>query len=119
MATLVSKQFCTIKRSWRHEERCTAILFGSTLVMAVYASDAVRTWNCMRLVSPASLGSSVRSAEGVQKSFYITGDFIEELEMICAGRNHIEELNEMCKLLCFKGMTTILAVTKKSCGTAS
>ena len=37
---LVSKQFFTIKRSWRHEERFTAILFGSTLVMAVYAPDS-------------------------------------------------------------------------------
>ena len=37
---LVSEQFCTIKRSRRHEERCTPILFGSTLVMAVYAPDS-------------------------------------------------------------------------------
>ena len=37
---LVSKQFQTMRRSWRHEERCTAIPFGSTLVMAVYAADS-------------------------------------------------------------------------------
>ena len=30
---LVSGQYCTIKRSWRLEERCTAVLFGTTLVM--------------------------------------------------------------------------------------
>ena len=28
------KQFCTIKRSWRFEGRCAAILLGTTLVMA-------------------------------------------------------------------------------------
>ena len=37
---LVSKQFCTVKRSWKSEERCTAILFGTTMVMAVYAPDS-------------------------------------------------------------------------------
>ena len=37
---LVSKQICTIKRSWRHEERRTANLFWSALVMDVYAPDS-------------------------------------------------------------------------------
>ena len=37
---LVSKQFRTVKRSWKSEERCTAILFGTTMVMAVYAPDS-------------------------------------------------------------------------------
>ena len=40
LATLmVSDQFFKIKGSWRFEERCTAVLFGTTLVMAVYAVD--------------------------------------------------------------------------------
>ena len=34
------KQFCANKRSWKFEERCTAILFGITLVMAAYAPDS-------------------------------------------------------------------------------
>ena len=34
---LVSERFCTLKRSWKFEERCTAVLFGTILVMAVYA----------------------------------------------------------------------------------
>ena len=29
-----------IKRSWRHEERCTAILFDKTTVVAVFAPDS-------------------------------------------------------------------------------
>ena len=36
---LVSDQFCKIMRSWRFEEKSTAVLFGTTLVMAVYAPD--------------------------------------------------------------------------------
>ena len=40
-ATLsVSDQCCTIRRSWKFEERCTAILFGTTVVMAAYALDS-------------------------------------------------------------------------------
>ena len=40
LATLVvSDRFFKIERSWRTEERCTALLFGSVLVMAVYAPD--------------------------------------------------------------------------------
>ena len=40
---LVSDQFCTIKRSWNFEERCAAILFGTAVVMAVYAPDSSRS----------------------------------------------------------------------------
>ena len=40
---LVCRQFCTIKRSWKFEERCTAILFGTTLVMAVCAPDSSKS----------------------------------------------------------------------------
>ena len=54
---LVSKQFCEIKRSWNLEERCTAILFGITLVMAVYAPECNwrKNWRCTTSVSRASL----------------------------------------------------------------
>ena len=37
---LVPKQVCTIKRSWKFEEKCTAIVFGTTMVMAEYAPDS-------------------------------------------------------------------------------
>ena len=40
---LVPKQLCTIKRTWKFEERCAAILFGTTLVMAVYAPDSSKS----------------------------------------------------------------------------
>ena len=37
---LVSEHFRTIKRSWKFEERCTAILFGTPMVMTVCAPDS-------------------------------------------------------------------------------
>ena len=40
---LVPKEFCTNKRSWKSEERCTAILFGTTMAMAVYAPDSSKS----------------------------------------------------------------------------
>ena len=40
---LVSEQFGTITRSWKFEERCTAILFGTTLVMAVHAPGSSKS----------------------------------------------------------------------------
>ena len=36
---VVSDQFFKIRRSRRFEERCTAVLFGAVLVMAVHAQD--------------------------------------------------------------------------------
>ena len=36
---LVSDHFCTIEGSWEFEERCAAVLFQTTLVMAVCAPD--------------------------------------------------------------------------------
>ena len=42
---LVSEQFCTRDQgSLKFEERCTAILFGSTLVMAVYAPNSSKSF---------------------------------------------------------------------------
>ena len=40
---LVPEQFCTIKRSWESEERCTAILFGTAVVMTVNAPDSKKS----------------------------------------------------------------------------
>ena len=36
---VVSGHFFKIKRSWRSEERCTAVLFGAVFVMAVFVLD--------------------------------------------------------------------------------
>ena len=48
-ATLLdSEQFCTVKRSWKSEERCTAILFGTTMVMAVCAPDSKKSQEMLK-----------------------------------------------------------------------
>ena len=36
---VVPECFCEIERSWRSDERCTAVLFGSLMVMSVCAPD--------------------------------------------------------------------------------
>ena len=51
---LVSTQFCTNERSWKFEERCTAIIFGTTMVMTVYTPHLI-VWIHLRLVSRVSL----------------------------------------------------------------
>ena len=42
---LVPKEFCTIKRSWKPEEICAAILLGTTMVMTLYAPDSKKSGN--------------------------------------------------------------------------
>ena len=37
---VVSDRFCKIQRSWRSEESCTAVLFGTVRVMSVHAPDS-------------------------------------------------------------------------------
>ena len=40
---LVSDKFSTIKRSWETDERCKAILFGTTMVTSVYDPDSKKS----------------------------------------------------------------------------
>ena len=40
---------------------------------------------------------------GGARDFHITGDLNLELGMMCADEKDIEELNEMCRLLCWHG----------------
>ena len=99
---LVSDQFCTIKRAWRFEERCTAILFGTTRVMAVYAPDSGKDWSRTRPASPASSASSVKGEERrCQKVLYHwrtqrgTGDYVYR-------RERHRELNEIYGPFCWQ-----------------
>ena len=98
---LVSEQFCTLKRSWNFEERCAAILFGTTLVMAAYAQ--VKVQRCMM---PLSRASSKVLREGRRcgaKDFNIIRDLTVELGMMCPDEKDIEELSEMYGPLCWQG----------------
>ena len=64
---LVSDKFSTIKRSWETEERCTAILFGTTMVMSVCAQTRRRVWKCTKSALPVWLKfyAKVERAPGI------------------------------------------------------
>ena len=51
---LFSERFCAIKRSSKFGERCTTILFGTTLVMAVYAPASGKSTEMYDVFSRAS-----------------------------------------------------------------
>ena len=69
-ALFVSEQFWKIKRSWRHEERCTKILFGSTLVMAVYAPDWAKDMELYEACVSSVLGVLCEGRRGGAKMFF-------------------------------------------------
>ena len=99
LATLmVSHQFFKIQRSWRFEERCTAVLFGVVLVMAVYALDC-KTY--LDVHEPFILNVTKILREGRRagaKLFFFTGDLNVELD-----KDDIGELSEMRGPLCLQG----------------
>ena len=100
---LVSDKFSTIKRSWETEERCTAILFGTTMVMSVYAPDSKK--------SPEMYGECIASVvevlregrKGGARNFYIAGDINVEFGLMCTNENEEEELTKLYGPLCWKG----------------
>ena len=100
---LVPKQFCTIRRSWKFDERCTAILFGSTEVTAVYAPDSRNSLEmyetCISSVVKVLREGRRRGA----KDFNITGDLNVELGLMCTDEKDIEELTTMYGPLCWQG----------------
>ena len=64
---LVSEQFCTKKRSWKSEERCTAILFRTTLVGAAYAPDSGKSTEMYEAFDASVLESAARRTSGSQR----------------------------------------------------
>ena len=77
------EQFCTIKTSWRHEERCTAILFGTTLVMTVYAPDSSKDMELYETCVLSVLRVLRERRRGGVNKFYVTGDINVELGINC------------------------------------
>ena len=53
-----------IKRSWKSEERCTAILFGTTLVRAAYAPDSGKGTEMYGAFDASFLESAARRTSG-------------------------------------------------------
>ena len=98
---LVSDKFSTIKRSWVTEERCTAILFGTTMVLSVLAPDSKKS------VEMYEEGSAVKVPREGRKvgamNFYIAGDINVELGLMCTNENEEDELTKLYGPLCWQG----------------
>ena len=107
-ATLsVSDEFCKIKRSWRFEQRCTEVLFETTLVMAVYAPDSSKgmgLYKTFHLERPWS--TTGRTSWWSQR-------LLHELGMMCTDEEDIEQFKEMYGPLCWQGYDHDPAVFKK------
>ena len=97
---LVPKLFCTNKRSWKFEERCAPILFGTTMVMAVFAPDSSKSLETYEAFISSVVKVLREGRRGGAKNFYITGDLNVELGLMCKMKKDIEELNEMYGSLC-------------------
>ena len=110
---LVPNSLCTITRTWKCEERFAAILFGTTMVMAVYAPDSSKSLE-MYEACISSVVKVLREGrrEGAQ-DFYITGDLNVELGLMCTDEEDIEELKEMYGLPCWQGYDKDLGCFKK------
>ena len=103
-ATLwVSEKFCTIKRSWETEERRTAILFGTTMVMAVYAPDTEKSLEMYEECISSVVKVLREGRKGGARDFYITVDFNVELCLMCTDENDEEELTKLYGPLCWQG----------------
>ena len=71
---LVSDLFCKNKRSWRFEERLTAVHFETTLVMAVCAPDCWKDLGMYEAFMSSVTKVLLERRRGGAKEFYITRD---------------------------------------------
>ena len=79
---LVSDKFSTIKRSRETEERCTAIPFGTTIVMSVYPPDSKKSLE-MHEECIASVVKVLREGRWCgARNLYIAGDISVELGLM-------------------------------------
>ena len=98
---------------------CTAILFGSCLVMAVYVPDSSKDKELYEACVSSVFRILREGRRGGAKTFCITGDLNVKLGMICTDENYIEELNEMYGPLCWQRYDHDPGGYKKTGGTAS
>ena len=92
---VVSEQLFNTKSSWRFEERCTAVLFGAVLVIAVYAPDCKQNLDVFEtfILKVTKIFREGRRAGA--NEFFFTGDFDVELGLLKTDEDDIGELNEM------------------------
>ena len=85
------------------EERCTAVLFGTTLVVAAYAPDSSKGMEMYKAFISSVLRVRREGRRGGARDFHITGDLNVVLGMMCTDENDIEDLNDMYGPLCWQG----------------
>ena len=77
---MVSDQFFKFKRSWRFEERCTAVLLGTVFVMAVHAPDWKKDLDACETFTMNVIKKILwRRRRAETRDVHITGDFNVEL----------------------------------------
>ena len=91
----VSDRFCNAQRSWRSEERCTAVLFESVFVMAVHAPDPGKDLEEYEKLMKETTNNLHEGRRAGAKRFYIAGDLNIELGFLCTGDDDVEEVSEM------------------------
>ena len=100
---LVSDKFSTIKKSWEIEERCTEVIFGTTMVMLVCAPDSKKSLE-MHEECIASVVKVLREGrEGGARNFYIAGYINVEFGLMCTDEKEEEEFTKLYGLLCWQG----------------
>ena len=77
------------------ERACRGILFGTALVLAVYAPDSSEDMEMYEAFISSVLRVLREGRRGGATEFYMTGDLNVELGKMCTDEKDIEELNEM------------------------
>ena len=118
LATLmVSDWFFKIERSWRSEERCTAVLFGDVFVMAVYALDCKKDMD----VYETFLFSVTKLYNGKDVEQELNNSILPATSMFnwdcCVQTGTISVISKRCMVPCAgKGVKEIMAVSRSCCG---
>ena len=99
----LSDLFFKVERSWKFEERWTAFLFKSVMVMAVYAPNCNKEFDGHERFKKKAPMSYETDVELGPKNFDITGDFNVEPGLLCTDEDDNEELSEMYKPPCWQG----------------
>ena len=116
---LVSGQHCKIRRSWRFKERCTAVLFESTLVMAVFAPNCGKDLGCMKHLSRVSLKCCGEDVVGVAEN-----SSLQEISIWSWGWRVQTKKTSRSSIRCAgrcvgKGSKTTMTVSRSWCGVES
>ena len=75
---LVSDHFCNAQKTWRSDERCTAVLFGFSMVcMLLTREKTLKNTRSSKLLCEGRRSRATR--------FYIAGSLKIELGLLCTG----------------------------------